>query len=55
MLNRIEIWGLGWPVHDLNFVVLKLRCGKFALVFWIIVLLKEDIFVLFLEILDGTK
>ena len=55
MLNRVEIWGLGWPVHDLNLVIFEPRSGFFALVFGIIVLLKEDILVLFLEIIDRSQ
>ena len=55
MLNRVEIWGLGWPVHDLNLVIFEPRSGFFALVFGVIVLLKKDILVLFLEILDRSQ
>ena len=55
MLNRVEIWGLGWPVHDLNLVIVEPRSGFFALVFEVIVLLKEDILALFLKILDGSQ
>ena len=55
MVNRVKIWGLGWPVHDLNLVIFEPRSGFFALVFRVIVLLKEDILVLFLEILDRSQ
>ena len=43
MLNRVEIWGLGWPVYDLNLVIFEPRSGSFTLVFGVIVLLKEDV------------
>ena len=55
MLNRVEIWGLGWPVYDLNLVIFEPRSGSFTLVFGVIVLLKEDILVLFLEILNRSQ
>ena len=55
MLNRVEIWGLGWPVHDLNLIIFEPRSGFFALVFGVIVLLKEDILALFLKILDKSQ
>jgi hypothetical protein len=54
MLNRIEIWRLSWPIHDLNLVVLEPGCCLFALVFRVIILLEEDILALFLEILNGA-
>ena len=54
MLNRVEIWGLGGPVHDLNLVIFEPRCGFFALMFEVIILLKEDILALFLKILNGS-
>ena len=55
MLNRVKIWGLGQPVYDLNLVIFEPRSGFFALMFGVIVLLKEDILTLFLEILDKSE
>ena len=53
MLNRIEVRGLSWPVHNLDSVVLELGFGLFASVFRVIILLKDEILMPFLEVLDG--
>ena len=53
MLNKIEVWGLCWPVHNLDFVVLKPGFSLFASMFRVIILLEDDILVPFLEVLDG--
>jgi hypothetical protein len=53
MLNRIEVWGLSWPVHDLNSIVLEQGFGLFASMFRVIILLEDDILVPFLEVLNG--
>ena len=53
MLNRIEVRGLSWPVHNLDSVVLEPGFGLFASVFRVIILLKDDILVPFLKVLDG--
>ena len=53
MLNRIEVRGLSWPVHNLDSVVLEPGFGLFASVFRVIILLKDDILAPFLEVLDG--
>jgi len=53
MLNRIEVWGLSWPVHDLDSMVLEPGFGLFAGMFRVIILLEDDILVPFLKVLDG--
>src|SRR6266853_2815113 len=52
MLNKIEVRGLSWPVHNLDSVVLEPGFGLFASVFRVIILLKDDILVPFLKVLD---
>ena len=53
MLNRIEVWGLSWPVYDLDSIVLEPGFGLFASMFRVIILLEDDILAPFLEVLDG--
>jgi hypothetical protein len=55
MLNRVKIWGLSWLVHDLDLMIFEPGCCFFALMLRIIILLKEDILMLFLEILDRAQ
>src|SRR6266853_4375156 len=52
MLNRIEVRGLSWPVHNLDSVVLEPGFGLFASMFRGIILLKDEILTPFLEVLD---
>jgi hypothetical protein len=52
MLNRIEVWGLSWPVYDLDSIVLEPGFGLFASMFRVIILLEDDILAPFLEVLD---
>src|SRR3954470_15243108 len=43
VFNRVEVWRLGWPKHDNVFMVFKPLSGLLGLVFWVIILLKNDI------------
>jgi hypothetical protein len=53
MLNRIEVWGLSWPVHNLGSMVLEPSFGLFASMFRVIILLEDDILAPFLKVFDG--
>jgi hypothetical protein len=52
MLNRIKVWGLSWPVHDLDSMVLEPGFSLFAGMFRVIILLEDDILAPFLEVLN---
>ena len=52
MLNRIEIRGLSWPLHNLDSVVLEPGLSLFASVFGVIILLKDETLAPFLKVLD---
>ena len=41
VLDWIKVWGLDWPLHNINFVGLERIFGLFTSVFGVIVLLKH--------------
>src|SRR6266436_6627142 len=43
MLNGIEVWRLGRPLHDFKFMVFQPLSGLLAGVFWVTIFLEDDI------------
>jgi len=43
MFDRVEVWGIGWPVFHLDVVFLKKIHNHSCFVYWSIVLLEDGI------------